>query len=205
MKKVGIFLLLNFVLISCKSVNTTNNFSTVKANLNHKPKREAYAGFVWEKVSGAGIEFWAQRSKDISVGISETLPGAFIEKQVDGSPVALGLVIQVFHLKNQKIEDVFEVLQDDENWKQSDKCVFHKIACNRKGVTRYELRPSGESLAAYQKQTEEGPVSHTCAIWGSGNSGIRYFEIHESNKNKAIFVEVGQEAPLFDEESIVVK
>jgi len=205
MKKVGIFLLLNFVLISCKSVNTTNNFSTVKANLNHKPKREAYAGFVWEKVSGAGIEFWAQRSKDISVGISETLPGAFIEKQVDGSPVALGLVIQVFHLKNQKIEDVFEVLQYDENWKQSDKCVFHKIACNRKGVTRYELRPSGESLAAYQKQTEEGPVSHTCAIWGSGNSGIRYFEIHESNKNKAIFVEVGQEAPLFDEESIVVK
>jgi hypothetical protein len=190
MKKVGIFLLLNFVLISCKSVNTTNNFSTVKANLNHKPKREAYAGFVWEKVSGAGIEFWAQRSKDISVGISETLPGAFIEKQVDGSPVALGLVIQVFHLKNQKIEDVFEVLQYDENWKQSDKCVFHKIACNRKGVTRYELRPSGESLAAYQKQTEEGPVSHTCAIWGSGNSGIRYFEIHESNKNKAVFVEV---------------
>jgi len=205
MKKVGIFLLLNFVLISCKSVNTTNNSSTVKANLNHKPKREAYAGFVWEKVSGAGIEFWAQRSKDISVGISETLPGAFIEKQVDGSPVALGLVIQVFHLKNQKIEDVFEVLQYDENWKQSDKCVFHKIACNRKGVTRYELRPSGESLAAYQKQTEEGPVSHTCAIWGSGNSGIRYFEIHESNKNKAVFVEVGQEAPLFDEESIVVK
>ena len=205
MKKVGIFLLLNFVLISCKSVNTTNNSSTVKANLNHKPKREAYAGFVWEKVSGAGIEFWAQRSKDISVGISETLPGAFIEKQVDGSPVALGLVIQVFHLKNQKIEDVFEVLQYDENWKQSDKCVFHKIACNRKGVTRYELRPSGESLAAYQKQTEEGPVSHTCAIWGSGNSGIRYFEIHESNKNKAIFVEVGQEAPLFDEESIIVK
>jgi hypothetical protein len=205
MKKVGIFLLLNFVLISCKSVNTTNNFSTVKANLNHKPKREAYAGFVWEKVSGAGIEFWAQRSKDISVGISETLPGAFIEKQVDGSPVALGLVIQVFHLKNQKIEDVFEVLQYDENWKQSDKCVFHKISCNRKGVTRYELRPSGESLAAYQKQTEEGPVSHTCAIWGSGNSGIRYFEIHESNKNKAVFVEVGQEAPLFDEESIVVK
>ena len=80
MKKVGIFLLLNFVLISCKSVNTTNNSSTVKANLNHKPKREAYAGFVWEKVSGTGIEFWAQRSKEISVGISETLPGAFIEK-----------------------------------------------------------------------------------------------------------------------------
>ena len=55
MKKVGIILLLNFILISCKSVNTANNSSTVKANLNYKPKREAYAGFVWEKVVGAGI------------------------------------------------------------------------------------------------------------------------------------------------------
>ena len=80
MKKVGIILLLNFILISCKSVITANNSSTVKANLNYKPKREAYAGFVWEKVVGAGIEFWAQRSKDLSVGISETLPGAFYRK-----------------------------------------------------------------------------------------------------------------------------
>lgn len=205
MKKIGLFLFLLSFLSSCKTTNISKEeIKNTQASF-YKPTREAYSGFVWEKVSGAGIEFWAQRSKEFSIGISETLPGAFIEKQVDGSPVALGLVIQVFHLKNQKIEDVFEALQDDENWKQSDKCVFHKIACNRKGVTRYELRPSGESLAAYQKQTEEGPVTHTCAIWGSGNSGIRYFEIHESNKNKAIFVEVGQEAPLFDEESIVVK
>jgi hypothetical protein len=205
MKKVGIILLLNFILISCKSVITANNSSTVKANLNYKPKREAYAGFVWEKVVGAGIEFWAQRSKDLSVGISETLPGAFIEKQIDGKSVAVGLVIQVFPLKNKKIEDVLEFIQNDENWNQEGQCVFYEITSNRKGVKRYELRPSGKALEEYNKLANQEPITHTCAIWGSGNSGIRYFEIHDTNKNKAIFLEVGQEAPLFDEESIIVK
>lgn len=205
MKKIGFILLLNFILIGCKSVNTDNKSNTVKTNLNHKPKREAYDGFVWEKVVGAGIEFWAQRSKDLSVGISETLPGAFVEKQIDGNPVAVSLVIQVFPLKNQKIEDVFEFIQDDENWKQEEQCVFYEIPSNRKGVKRYELRPSGKALEEYKKLANEEPITHTCAIWGSGNSGIRYFEIHDTNKNKAIFLEVGQEAPLFDEESIIVK
>ena len=205
MKKIGFILLLNFILIGCKSVNTDNKSNTVKTNLNHKPKREAYDGFVWEKVVGAGIEFWAQRSKDLSVGISETLPGAFVEKQIDGNPVAVSLVIQVFQLKNQKIEDVFEFIQDDENWKQEEQCVFYEIPSNRKGVKRYELRPSGKALEEYKKLANEEPITHTCAIWGSGNSGIRYFEIHDTNKNKAIFLEVGQEAPLFDEESIIVK
>lgn len=205
MKKIGFILLLNFILIGCKSVNTDNKSNTVKTNLNHKPKREAYDGFVWEKVVGAGIEFWAQRSKDLSIGISETLPGAFVEKQIDGNPVAVSLVIQVFPLKNQKIEDVFEFIQDDENWKQEEQCVFYEIPSNRKGVKRYELRPSGKALEEYKKLANEEPITHTCAIWGSGNSGIRYFEIHDTNKNKAIFLEVGQEAPLFDEESIIVK
>lgn len=205
MKKIGLFLFLLSFLSSCKTTNISKEEIKNTQTSVYKTTREVYPGFVWEKVSGAGIEFWAQRSKEFSVGISATLPGAFVEKQVDGIPVALGLVIQVFHLKNQKIEDVFVVLQEDENWNQADACVFHKIDCKRKGVTRYELRPSGESLKVYQKQAEEGPVTNTCVIWGSGNSGIRYFEIHDTNKNKAIFIELGQEAPLFDEESIVVK
>ena len=33
-------------------------------------------------------------------------------------------------------------------------------------------------------------------------SGSRYFEIHENHPDKAVFVEIGQDAPLFDENSI---
>jgi hypothetical protein len=57
----------------------------------------------------------------------------------------------------------------------------------------------------YNRQAKEEPVPSTCTIWGSGNSGIRYFEIHDTNKKVALFIEVGQEAPLFDEQTIVVK
>ena len=192
---------------SCKTSGKYQGEFITPAQSAKKPARAPYDGFVWEKVSGAGIEFWAQRSKEISVGISETLPGAFIQKKVDGNelPVSLGLVIQVFPLKNQKIEDVFEVIRDLENWNPSDNCVFQSIESNRKGVTRYELRPSGKALELYNRQAKEEPVPSTCAIWGSGNSGIRYFEIHDTNKKVALFIEVGQEAPLFDEQTIVVK
>lgn len=46
------------------------------------------------------------------------------------------------------------------------------------------------------------PVPAPCNGWGVGNSGKRYFEIHDSNPDKAIFIEIGQDAPLFDENSI---
>lgn len=35
-----------------------------------------------------------------------------------------------------------------------------------------------------------------------GNSGMRYFEIFSDKPNKAVFVEIGQETPMFDEKSI---
>lgn len=47
------------------------------------------------------------------------------------------------------------------------------------------------------------PVPAPCNGWGVGNSGQRYFEIHNSNPDKAIFIEIGQDAPLFDENSII--
>lgn len=42
----------------------------------------------------------------------------------------------------------------------------------------------------------------TCHGWGVGNSGARYFEVFHTHPQKAVFVEVGQDMPLFDEQSI---
>ncbi len=176
-----------------------------QTELTEKPTREPYAGFVWEKVSGAGIEFWAQRSDSMQVGISETLPGAFIEKIENGKPVAIEDAIQIFELKNQKIEDVFEFLKGYEAWDESAACAFSEVPSNREGVTRYVLMPTGKALEEYEKQSKDEPVLSTCAGFGGGNSGTRYFEIHQSNPNRAIFVQIGQEKPLFDETTIVVK
>lgn len=48
------------------------------------------------------------------------------------------------------------------------------------------------------------PIPSTCNGWGIGNSGIHYFEIYDICPNKVLFVKIGQDAPLFDEESIVL-
>jgi hypothetical protein len=175
------------------------------AGLDEKPLREPYAGMSWEIVSGAGMEFWAQQSPDLRVGISETLPGAFVERMENGQPVALERVIQVFLLPSQKIEDLLPILAADEGWSKAEGCSFETIASNRAGVDRYELRPTGKARQAYEKRAAVEPITHTCAGWGMGNSGIRYFEIHQSNPDKALFLEIGQEAPLFDENSIRLK
>ena len=198
--------LFSTVMWGCKnSAKSEKEKTNEQTELSEMPNREPYEGFVWEKVSGAGIEFWAQRSDSMQVGISETLPGAFIEKIENGQPVAIENAIQIFELKNQKIEDVFEFLRGYEAWDGSATCEFQKVESGREGVDRYVLKPTGKALEEFEKQSKEEPVLSTCAGFGVGNSGTRYFEIHKSNPNRAIFVEFGQEKPLFDENTIVVK
>lgn len=207
MKKLSngivLIVLLTSIMWGCQnSTKSKNETSNEQAELQ---LREPYEGFVWEKVSGAGIEFWAQRSDSMQVGISETLPGAFIEKIENGQPVAIEDAIQIFELKNQKIEDVLEFLKGYEAWDENATCEFQKVESGREGVDRYVLKPTGKALEEFEKQSKDEPVLSTCAGFGVGNSGTRYFEIHKSNPNRAIFVEFGQEKPLFDENTIVVK
>lgn len=166
-----------------------------------QPSREAYEGFSWEEISGAGLRLWAQHNDNICIIPDETLPGLRMERQdADG----LGTpVVWIFQLPNQKIEDVLDQLRQGNSWDNKQTCRFRKGKSSRKGVRRYDLIPTGvyaEQLdALYQKE----PVPATCNGWGMGNSGIRYFEIHDNRPDRALFLEIGQEAPLFDERSIV--
>lgn len=206
--KYLLMVLTGMILVSgCNPNNkkSSNNTTTTEYSFPEQPSRPAEEGFTWEKVSGAGLEFWAQRNKSIQVGISETLPGAFIESIETDSPVAMRLAIQVFDIKDGNIEDVIEQLKLYNNWNEADSCKFHKVESNRSGVERYVLMPTGKALEEFKELGTQEPICTTCGDWGMGNSGTRYFEIHERNKNKALFIEIGQEAPLFDEKSITIK
>ncbi|WP_375582716.1 hypothetical protein [Cyclobacterium xiamenense] len=137
-----LFYVLVFLMVwACRSAeegeeNETNGGHT----LHEKPLREPYAGMNWEKISGAGMEFWAQQSPDLGVGISETLPGAFVERMENGKPVALQRVLQVFSLPNKKIEDLLDILAADEGWSKSEGCSFEAIDSNREGVDRVRAK-----------------------------------------------------------------
>ena len=174
------------------------------------PSRDPEPGCKWEKVIGAGLEVWGQRCGEGNnqqwVGVSETLPGVLEEFRDETGKVVSGRFIQVFELKNQKIEDVIPLLPKNEDWKDSDLCTFKKVlGRTRTGVTAYILMPTGAALEKFEKEGQEYPIVTTCGGFGAGNSGNLWFEIHSSNPNKAIFFSMSQDSPLYDESTVIVK
>lgn len=165
-----------------------------------KPSRPAEEGFEWEQVSGSGIKFWAQTNGNISVVTDPVLPGARIMR--DGSTSTP--VIRVFNLPNKDINDVLNILKNESGWSDEEQCAFKEVKSERAGVKRYTLSPTGKAAEELKERGKNEPICETCAGWGMWNSGIRYFEIHSTHPDKAIFMEIGQDAPLFDEKSIVI-
>lgn len=157
-----------------------------------QPSRQPYEQCIWKKISGAGIVLWGQScdfgDKSVRLNFDPKVPGIVLQ---DGTSTAT--VIQVFELPNKKIEDLLSTLNID------TKCVFNQIESDRTDVTKFTLVPTNTEL-----RTDEPTVS-TCNGYGMGNSGVHYFEIHSSNPSKALFIDAGQESPLFDEQTIRVK
>lgn len=163
------------------------------------PPRKAYEGFEWTELAGAGLRLKAQRNATIRLMADPSIPGIVMVRDGDDAPRVL---IRVFDLKNNDINDVKGTLEKSERWDSSQTCKFKQIRSDRDGVRRYALTPDGEYARQVEALMAKEPVPQTCSGWGMGNSGSRYFEIHDAHPDKALFVEIGQDAPLFDENSI---
>lgn len=187
------------LLISC--INTRDGKYPVFPDA---PTQKAHEGFQWEVVSGAGLKFWAQYNPNIHVITDDILQEAIVENK-DSLYHSKRTVIKIFPLENGKIEDVLNLLAAKPGWDHSQTCKFQKQTCGkiRQGVTRYVLVPDGDYARQYERQSAQEPIPSTCNGWGVGNSGMRYFEIHDNQPDKALFIEIGQDMPLFDPESIV--
>lgn len=184
--------------VACRNGKQTETYPVFP----EEPSRTAYEGFTWEKISGAGIQLWAQRNPNIHIVLDEGSQCAFVER--GGEQPSRWMVIKVFTLKDKNIDDVLRQLQQSPEWDMSQTCAFEEGKSNRKGVKRYNLVPTGDYAKKIQELSSQEPIPTTCNGWGMGNSGIRYFEIHDSHPDKAIFLEIGQDAPLFDEQSIIL-
>lgn len=161
--------------------------------------RKAYDGFTWATLSGAGIKLRAQSNQEIRLMIDPSIPGVVMVRNGDTSP---RMLIQIFDLPNNDINDVINCLSKSENWDESQTCKFKEVKSGRKGVKRFVLVPDGNYALEIDNQMKTEPVPATCNDWGVGNSGMRYFEIYDNKPDKAVFMEIGQDAPLFDENSI---
>lgn len=167
--------------------------------MKKNPSRQAYEGFEWKEISGAGLKLMAQRNDDIRLLVDPLLPGVVMVRNGDVAPHAL---IRIFRLKNKRIDDVIDILSSSADWDKSQTCRFEETASGRSGVRRYVMLPDGDYAEMIDSLKKQEPVPSTCNGWGTGNSGMRYFEIYDNAPDKAVFMEIGQDAPLFDENSI---
>lgn len=195
-----------FLLAGCTGNAKTDGTTSQMSDVGF-PKRTPYEGFVWERLSGAGLEMWAQRSSQMHLQTDASIHGVRLCKVTDTGVSYSEPLVQVFDLKTGQLDSLLPYLKEHPRVQPLSEfdtvpCAFQQVESGRMGVKRYVLKPTGKDADELKKRMENEPVPTTCGGWGVGSSGMRYFEIFSDEPNKAIFVEIGQETPLFDENSI---
>ncbi len=185
---------LALLLTGCGSTPTEPTFP-------EKPSRAANEGFQWEEIRGAGLRLWTQYNDHLQVVADNRLPGLWVERNSD--PSTRTLAVRIFELPGNDINSLLPLLQQEPGWDASQTCTFEETPCDRPGVKRYRLVPTGSYADSIRQRSSQEPIPVTCNGWGMSNSGIRYFEVHANRPDRALFLEIGQELPLYDEHSIV--
>jgi len=163
-----------------------------------EPSRSAYDGCVWEKKDGESLTFWGQRCHSSNLSFTDNDTKVMLN---DGQSRE---VMRIFSIVDGNVNNVLNTLRTEEGWDETEQCRFHIDTSNtRNGVTRYMLSPTGERLRQNSESLE--PVAITCNGYGVGVSGVRYFELQNNVPDKVLFMEIGQEAPLFDQYTWVMR
>ena len=165
----------------------------------YQPVRKPYDGFRWEHISGAGLDFWAQASDHLRIVTDSSLPGAVL---VNGAGLRLDTLLRVFQSNGASSDSLIALLRRQPGWDESQTAGLKEITSPWKGRRRYVIVPAGAYGDSIDAQMMMTPVPSTCSGWGIGNSGMRYFETFAKSPGRILFVNIGQEQPLFDEASI---
>lgn len=185
MKLMHLLMLLPLCLSACGGAGNT--------------QRAPYEGFEWGEITGAGLALEAQHNENIRLLADPGLPGVVMVRNGDACP---RMLMRVFDIENGDIEGVADILRAEEGWDGNMTCRFEQVKSPRRDVRRYVMVPDGDYARRIDEMMKTEPVPSTCNGWGVGNSGMRWFEIHDDTPDKALFMEIGQEAPLFDENSV---
>jgi hypothetical protein len=172
------------------------------------PSRAPVKGCAWEKFSDAklGLEAWVQRC-DFGFRKIDFLAEArslAIRYSDGGAPDKL---VDVFDLlPGETPEDgVKRVFAARTEKGLAGRCVMRAWRDTKPppGVRRLTFVPD----PAYQKELDASADPNEvgdppCGDWGTAPDGIQFFEVHPASKaRKFLFVRVGQDEPLFDEQN----
>jgi hypothetical protein len=174
------------------------------------PSRPAEKGCAWEQVQAdSGLAAWVQRCDFGFRQIDLFMQGNRLMQRYSDSPASPEAVIEVFDLQagvaiEAGVKRIFAEQTLDK--KLARRCVlapFHEKSIPA-DVRRYTFVPDAayrKTLAAHAKKDEV--PDPPCGDWGIAPDGIQYFEAQPGRAaDRVMFVRVGQDAPLFDEQTL---
>ena len=182
---------------------------TAQAQTN-KPSRPAVKGCAWEKLSDAaiGLEAWVQRCDFGFRKIDFVFDGNTLAERYDaGKPDPL---VEVLDLKADESEQagLTRLFGEHTDKAVAAKCVlkpYKYYKASPHGIKRYTFVPN----ATYQKEVDAAQDPNevgdpACGDWGDAPDGIQYFEVQVASKSarRVLFVRIGQDEPLFDEQTL---
>ncbi|HLX08929.1 MAG TPA: hypothetical protein VKY89_13835 [Thermoanaerobaculia bacterium] len=176
---------------------------------NGAPSRKAGRGCAWEKLADAklGLAAWVQRCdygfrKIDFLIVKRSLAVRFSD---GGGPDPL---VDVFDLEPGEapaagIQRLFKARTDP---KLAARCVLAPYRGSKApaGVQRFTFVPNAAYLKQLAAKADPNEVGDPpCGDWGDAPDGIQYFEAQPaSGARKVLFVRVGQDEPLFDEQTL---
>lgn len=161
-------------------------------------------GCSWSWREGGEIALWAETC-DIDGRIWQVLwddaRAAFVTRRDDAD---MGIAVQVFSLPGGEITALSDTLVAAGNLEPEAACTWRAVALRPAPRSRafHVLTPDDPAaLAAADSGEIPEPV---CGPYGASTHGVRYFMTDLRWAGRAIFVEEGQERPLFDPSSITL-
>ena len=179
------------------------------AKEKRRPSRPALKGCVWEQFSDTtlGLVAWVQRCdfgfrKIDFLFAASSLVIRYSDSGVS-PPVVDVLDLLPGEVPEAGVKRLFtaRIRQDI-----ASRCVLvpYRDGTPPAGVKRFTFVPNVTFQKALDKQASPHEVPDPpCGDWGTAPDGIQYFETQPaSGARKVLFVRVGQDEPLFDEQTL---
>jgi len=174
------------------------------------PSRPPIDKCAWEKLADktVGLAAWAQRCDFGFRQIHFEFVGrALAIKYSDGG--AADPLVEVFDVRHGEAAEAAlqRIFQEKTDKAVAKRCELkpYSEGTTRAGVTRYIFSPNAayaKELKALANPDEVGEPP--CGEWGEAPDGIQYFEVQSSEPGRLLFVRIGQDEPLFDEQTLKI-
>jgi hypothetical protein len=178
-----------------------------------KPSHAPLERCAWEKASdgNVGLDAWVQRCDFGFRKIDFVFSGNSLAQRWDGGKA--DALVDVLELKPDEPVDAGLVRLFGERTDNAlaAKCVLKPYKYYKpspRGVKRYTFVPDKAFQKEVDAKADPNEVPEPpCGDWGDAPDGIQYFEVQAASKaaRRVLFVRVGQDEPLFDEQTLKVQ